>query len=94
MKKKIIGIIAVFAFVGAISFSVSMNGQNVLSDLVLNNVEALANGGAGGGSWGTGGGGDGTGCGWATREISSGWQAICINDGPGYECTCGSVKDY
>ncbi len=33
-------------------------------------------------------------CRWATRETSSGWEAICIETGVGYICTCGSVKQY
>ncbi|MFP4022930.1 MAG: hypothetical protein ACLFVR_00275 [Thiohalospira sp.] len=33
-------------------------------------------------------------CKWATRETSSGWEAICISTGVGYSCTCGAVKPY
>ncbi len=33
-------------------------------------------------------------CKWATRETSSGWEAICISSGVGYVCSCGDVKPY
>lgn len=33
-------------------------------------------------------------CRWATREVSNGWEAICISTGVGYTCTCGAVKEY
>jgi hypothetical protein len=33
-------------------------------------------------------------CKWASREVSAGWEAVCISTGVGYTCTCGSVKKY
>lgn len=33
-------------------------------------------------------------CKWGTREVSAGWEAICISTGVGYTCSCGSVKKY
>lgn len=33
-------------------------------------------------------------CRWGTREVSNGWEAICIKTGVGYSCECGDVKYY
>lgn len=83
MKKKIFGavIIAAMVLTAGWNFNQSKN-EVVLSDLALSNIEALAQD-TGSGS-----------CNWGTREVSAGWEAICINGGPGYSCTCGLVKPY
>ncbi|WP_298552307.1 NVEALA domain-containing protein [uncultured Parabacteroides sp.] len=83
MGKRIIGVIAFAAIAVAAGWNYQQNTNEVeLSDLALRNVEALANGEESGA------------CNWATREVSAGWEAICINGGPGYSCTCGEVKSY
>jgi len=37
---------------------------------------------------------EGGNCKWATREVSAGWEAVCISTGVGYSCSCGTVKKY
>lgn len=64
-------------------FLCKRNDPSSLSSLALQNIEALAEGEDGDGL-----------CNWATREVSAGWEAFCINGGPGYACDCGDVKPY
>ena len=83
MKKKILYAVACVALAAIAGWNYQQSKQNVeLSDLALENVEALASG-EGSGS-----------CNWATREVAAGWEAICISGGPGYSCHCGDVKRY
>ena len=64
--------------------SKSMKSNITFTDLALSNVEALAqNEGVDEG---------GGGCRWATRETWQGWEAVCIDTGVGYDCSCGKVK--
>uniref|UniRef100_UPI002598310D NVEALA domain-containing protein n=1 Tax=uncultured Parabacteroides sp. TaxID=512312 RepID=UPI002598310D len=73
MKLKIFWAVLFTAIAVAAGWNYSQSQNEVeLSDLALANVEALASG-EGGGS-----------CNWATREVSAGWEAICISGGPGY----------
>ena len=84
MNKKYFKIVAAVLVVVAAGWNMKQNNSNVgLSDLALANIEALAEGEDGDGL-----------CNWATREVSAGWEAICINGGPGYACDCGDVKPY
>jgi hypothetical protein len=81
-KKKLMATAAVAIMtISGFNVSRSMN-DSTMSDVALENVEALASG-EGSGS-----------CNWGTREVWQGWQAICIAGGAGYSCTCGEVKDY
>lgn len=83
MGKKVVGVIAFVAFVAVAGWNYQQSKQDLeLLDLALENIEALANSDAVGK------------CNWATREVSAGWEAICIKGGPGDECTCGDVKKY
>ncbi len=84
MGKKIFGVIAFVAIATAAGWNYQQNKQEVeLSDLALENVEALASG-------------EGSGdCKWRTGHSSvTGWIAICDSYGVGYSCTCGEVKYY
>lgn len=83
MGKKVLGVIALAVFAAAAGWNYQQKKQEVeLLDLALENIEALASSDVVGH------------CNWATREVSAGWEAICIKGGPGYECTCGDVKKY
>lgn len=84
MGKKFFGVIAFVAIAAAAGWNYQQNKQEVeLSDLALENVEALARG-------------EGSGnCKWRTRHSSAtGWIAICDSYGVGYSCTCGDIKYY
>lgn len=84
MKKKIVGI-AIVAIVGVCAaWNINASKSNVtLSDMTLDNVEALASG-EGGGE-----------CRWRSGHSSlTGWIAICDQYGVGYVCNCGDVKYY
>ena len=84
MKKYLLKLIARVLVVFVTIWNVKQRkNEYPLSDLALANIEALANGEVGDGS-----------CNWATREVSNGWEAICIKGGPGFSCTCGDVKPY
>ena len=84
MKKKIMYAVACVTLAVVAGWNYQQSKQNVeLSDLALENVEALASG-EGSGS-----------CKWRTGHSSlSGWIAICDSYGVGYNCNCGSVKYY
>ena len=81
MKNKIIGFIAFAAIAVAAGWGYIQNKQNVeLSDLALENVEALADNEY-----------HGDYCSWRTGCSSlTGWIAICDEWGVGYRCTCGT----
>ena len=86
MNKKIfISFITVIVFaciVGNVNVSMKNGG---LSDLLLANVEALAD------TEST----EST-CKWKSQESSCecGWWVLCDSDGCGYDCTCGDSKWY
>ena len=81
MKKLLLTASGIFL---AASLYIGINSYKNISsgtDLLLANVEALADG-------------ELSECRWATRETSSGWEAICIMTGIGYVCQCGAVTPY
>lgn len=84
MGKKFFGVIAFVAIAAAAGWNYQQNTNEVeLSDLALDNVEALASGE------------DGSNCKWRTGHSSvTGWVAICDLQGIGYSCHCGDVKYY
>ena len=82
MIKKIISVAFVAAVLSVGTYSYTHQHEKSLNSLSLENIEALA---------------DGEGsvdCRWASREISTGTQEICIDHGTGYSCICGQVKVY
>ncbi len=85
MKKHIIGIIAFAAITVVVGWGYIQNKQNVvLSDLALENVEALADNEYHEGY-----------CSWRTGHSSlTGWVAICDHLGVGSICECGTPDKY
>lgn len=74
MKKKIIGFIAVVAIAAVTGYNTYISQNNInMSDLALNNIEALANPGEGG----------------VTIKCCAGLWGSCIGNtkGPYIECT-------
>lgn len=81
MRKKLIGVAVVATIAVAAGWNYNQSKNEVgMSELAFANVEALASNE-----------GDGK-CRWGTREVSGGWEAICIVSGVGYTCSCGEVK--
>ena len=82
MGKRILGVIAFAAIAAVAGWNYQQNKQEVeLTDLALENVEALASG-----EWHSH-------CSWRTGHSSlTGWIAICDHWGVGYECSI--ANDY
>ena len=85
MGKKIIGVIAFAAIAVAAGWNYQQNKQEVkLSDLALENVEALASDESVGNI-----------CKWRSGHSSvTGWVAICDKSGVGYQCACGTPPKF
>lgn len=83
MKHKILGVIAFAAIAVTAGFNYQQNKQKAeLSDIVIANIEALANGESSGSS-----------CRWSRVKDQYGctyWN--CVSNGDGDPCNCGDTK--
>ena len=84
-KKKILGSFAVLVIAAIAAFNLNLNPQEEgLSDILLSNVEALANENDDSDSS----------CKWKTTIECGGGFALCSCDGYGFNCRCGDSKWY